>query len=1844
MNDFGHSVTSCFLKLIIPRHYKKPRFLENLQAILSEEGAVNLECKVIGVPQPILKWYKDGEELKPGDIHRIISGQDGTCCLGTYTCEAQNCMGIAASSASLLGFDDSMKVKPKMIDEEALQRNLSLSTINEERTSQMYDTPMGDITLDDKGEISFSFDGKEVSVSLYETPDLTEEEALQIVEMYADQLSENITEHNVVELPPLRFVKETSTSGNLLMEAIIIDVSPDYFASQEEDLRTEADVEDISVLDENAPPQLSLDQDLCGEDYLEKTIALLTEEKSDIQKQTLRKKSVSQKSGEDYFSLSQDQSLSEKRDDDTQVQSESDLQSFASARSSSKPKSKTSKPSLEEGQDLSEQTIMFHDEIQKRPLESESQAIKPKRERRTSRSSRRSSSGSEKSVIKTKADDNLQAREIKVYEAMDVQPSEEEFETSMKSISSVLSKIINDVQIIERDIILKSELMSSAATASRSLEIISNLINPLSEIHSIAESTKESMIESKDVVTPLLNGLPQCLKKLQQSLTMIEKCIEIESEPKTLVKKTCIAFIQTCGKEMEHVMAEINSVSKKYNVVFEERALSEIDLLANEMITILRLSTDTIKAKNLISEASDIKVEEPSFELRHLRDTQKAIFELKSPVQSLLCIAESTESGNITKIPKLRSSDVILNDMSASIQDLQTALEQIELLSVKEVTNAVHKYNTDIIETVMDSVLKLRGSFEQMSVETSEEENKEVLNQVLATIKHNLSEISTHIYALERSVGTIDILHSENKLEVLQKMAQILIALENNLPKLEPLPEIKTHFDAFHKNLTKILENVIESNDANKYFRLITICDAVNRVNTSIKNIEADTLLSLASMGNTMRIIQEHFLSNIFQSDLNCAILSNITDVLVGIQEAINQAEEISLHIDSEQIKVMSEKEFQSFKPEVIVEHIEKTIATIAKIRCLESTQEFKLAVQPTLINMCPILEELKQYVSVTKLASVELEEHISEISDLSMAETLAAPLCELNHNIIVLNQVIMENIEKIKENGEVICAVAEPLQDLNVTLEVLQQQIISQYGEDLAPYEVSVNIASAVQNLQSCIVMIQEQAGIEGVDEMSTMEDISAIKTTAETIPLDLLVVSTAEETAVEHGIESFHEDVPALATANALNNLNEHIIVLQNPEILDALDALSENSDFSSLKSIALSLEELHDGIAEIIHPVLLESSTELTNLTNTSKLLSIAEPMQELQQCLSVLDINNIPIYEHILEIPADKLHSVLQNILQFKEQLSRCLEIVSPAVETTDKTIDISNKVERLVEACKHMKEIIKTSEVYDNELVAQKDTFVKFGSVIDGMLDVTKVSKGIKLDEVKYLGQELFKNIAAVQEDIIHFTSLAPEKLEQEAKVFLTISEVEQNIALLEQFDFIDLSKASDLSSCLSPQLALEIESDSLMQIDDIVENAFNVLQNVSENTPLAIQTIVEDFFSTCKNEFNILRCLLTTQMTHKMLIRVLQEFITLKSTISDFKIKRIELNISQDVKNSLDRFMIHADDCLNNVQDCLLKMVDTQSDILFKIPLNNIKITLTDLKQKDIAEKFQTDMDTIIKLVAVLEMVDCNFGNLETSIVEEIKNPSEMRSRLEENLLIEQMEELETYIERQTPVETDIYNRTDVMIDLFNCIQRHQAYKDAKGSGKSLIAIKCLAECCNTVQAVIHETKYTVASVQDTQVKESELNILLNKIREPLKEFHDQLKNVQQQLSTGAGEESISFDVSTAASCMQTMTEIHKEIAQIENQVIFDESRVDNDDIPLIIELDGKISAIQDSLKNIDVPIIEKVEELSKPIEKIEKSLHNMLFSTKLVPAQSKTVLITGKHWFKFFGFIRHVL
>lgn len=90
-------ISKCSIEMEIPKNYRKPRFMDVLKAVLTEEGLVSFECKVVGFPTPNLKWFKDGQELKPGDVYQLT----GINSLGTYCCIAKNCMGEASSTAVL---------------------------------------------------------------------------------------------------------------------------------------------------------------------------------------------------------------------------------------------------------------------------------------------------------------------------------------------------------------------------------------------------------------------------------------------------------------------------------------------------------------------------------------------------------------------------------------------------------------------------------------------------------------------------------------------------------------------------------------------------------------------------------------------------------------------------------------------------------------------------------------------------------------------------------------------------------------------------------------------------------------------------------------------------------------------------------------------------------------------------------------------------------------------------------------------------------------------------------------------------------------------------------------------------------------------------------------------------------------------------------------------------------------------------------------------------------------------------------------------------------------------------------------------------------------------------------------------------------------------------------------------------------------------------------------------------------------------------------------------------------------------------------------------------------------
>ena len=88
--------TVCGLVVYVPKSYRVPTFLEELEAKVSADGTVALECKVVGVPTPRLLWFKDDRELNSGDSYELKA--ENNRATTTYKCVAVNCRNMSAKN------------------------------------------------------------------------------------------------------------------------------------------------------------------------------------------------------------------------------------------------------------------------------------------------------------------------------------------------------------------------------------------------------------------------------------------------------------------------------------------------------------------------------------------------------------------------------------------------------------------------------------------------------------------------------------------------------------------------------------------------------------------------------------------------------------------------------------------------------------------------------------------------------------------------------------------------------------------------------------------------------------------------------------------------------------------------------------------------------------------------------------------------------------------------------------------------------------------------------------------------------------------------------------------------------------------------------------------------------------------------------------------------------------------------------------------------------------------------------------------------------------------------------------------------------------------------------------------------------------------------------------------------------------------------------------------------------------------------------------------------------------------------------------------------------------------
>ncbi|XP_046811447.1 muscle M-line assembly protein unc-89 isoform X4 [Lucilia cuprina] len=1534
VNDFGTTVTSCFLKLQIPRHYKKPRFLECLRAVLTEEGAVNLECKVIGVPQPALKWYKDGVELKPGDIHKIISGQDGTCCLGTYTCEARNCMGVVASSAALLGFEDDYS-KQESKQQNELQRNFSLSTIQEEHTSQLYETPQGDITITERGDVSFSFDGKEVSVSLYETPDLTEEEALKIVEMYADQISEHVTEHNVVELPPLRFVKETSQSGKLLMEAVVIDISPEYF-SHEEDLRTEAGMDDISINEITIHgSSLKDDEELDRqtEDFARTSFEKMEEELSLTAPIRKRKKSKPTET-EEFFSFS-------KASDGSVDENTSELQTFASAQMSKME-------SLENSKSLSESI--------------QAPARKKGKKQSDSESSKTTENEAQLQDISGAVGDGLKVTSDK---PLKVVSNEADIERNLKSLlplAKLLKVLDGHLNAVESEVIQQSVMLMTPSSADQSIAIIKNIIDPISQIQS-----KLKVYSGETPLDALFETMNDDIRSLHVALQVIEKCVEIDETGTTLIQRTSVCIIDSIADHLIRALDEVKMVSN----MFENESLkSNLQLTVDDIKQGLEITKDTIKSQALLQEAQEIEA------TKHFTETVAKLQDIPEPLP-FAKVAEANlpkYSESVTNIcePVLRiqaalekveneltleesDEDIykkvhekIMHNLVEPINELQSVVAEIEgkVSSLSGTDSIEQKVNMAILDIVSPPLFELNKGLEIIQQQPSHniEAGKLTVSTVesmvppLQEIQNGLAQLSQDI--LSGQLNDDQLMDTDDLKKLLQSLAQAVLHLESNIDNITSrLPQnVSMSLSKLREEISSLIGQVIDK-DIDKYH--LTVLENIKRpideLNYCIRQIEQKSISgSLTDLVDPLHSLNDKV--KMSQEVLQLSTTKQNFDIVETLDKMRNLIKHIEIDIE--------ENEFKNMQKEIALDE-EQAIKDNNIFLTMRQEMEMRIELEESLKeieklnNNIKYLEENTYLDKELKSQFCELAKPFEQVIDiLTNKESLERGQHSLQSSLNILRNTA-KNCESLNQSLEKLKAVKSKSEfskifytNCRTALEELKATIDQLEYNDVTATPVVTPFNKILVALENIIPKLVTETAVE---DLSTLEEVSALKSAAESLPLDSDRASLPKDSKEEISVcplKSFEEkkqqvdellgqlknsiasvlahcndyDMGSLrieaveqmkATVNKMTDFKQCLEQTLQPHVLDVVHTSSECTDLRTMAEAVCSLENCALQIQEYI------DNFDVKDLSGDeiSELKTMAQPLKELVEGVKVFYNQELEQVETMNTLSAVSMSSakVLQSLRPYVLAVHE-----HQALETLESLAD--------TQTFSHLKEFVQPLRELEKAAICTEENLM--------LSQMSNLSEQTSLEVLKTWAKPLL----SLKEAIVNVKQEQAFSALEEYPAFRALKEKSSIL-----FNLLKYCENFDA------QIFENIEDLSLLNISHIksyAESATASAQELMEPAKTHVQEV---------KTFDLKDCV-------KGGIKQIEECLHNTKQIQDFEVTSLE-DIMQELKNDL-----------QNMENNLLKSNEKTEDLIAKE--TKVAKTMFKLKECLVHTYEATDLET----------------------------------------------------------------------------------------------------------------------------------------------------------------------------------------------------------------------------------------------------------------------------------------
>jgi len=1069
-------------------------------------------------------------------------------------------------------------------------------------------------------------------------------------------------EHNVIELPPMRFVKETSTTGNLLMEAVVIDVSPDYFVSAEDndDLRTEADFEDVSIMDDVTHVLSSSERtERDSRSSLKRSTRYNADDDEKVPNRPPRKKSTS---------------LSSKSEKSQRIESES----FHSAQKDEPPLSPLSSLKQDDSDTFADALSSAHlsitESLVQKHMTSDQNRITDNRKRslstgRSTDSSLDDGIGGDSSfdsiigVPKKKQSKKKQQKNennsekysgTSDYERRRRSESEDTIGTKMKHqfIESVEKTEMDNKNGTEaaKELFTEKKLLDNLKSVKESNSHVSKKIQELKkdvllESRTALRSSMELFHEKVLDTTPQFSSIYEQIDNMYQLLLLLEESREIDADIETNLEISLRALLReineiTSTEHLEIIRNILEPFIVQLSCVIENFGLSLQPTLA-----ILKKFSDRIC--NISSGTKELSSRKSIFD-----ESQKNISEVI--INSLINI-QSMFNGILDYIEQ---SKLTING-STNTQPVLTASSLVAcLIELREcVSHTTHTAMTLRENETLNSLMEFREPLLDLQlILTSQSTFRE-----LSMIK----EINLIIVKL-KSIVTIILNHSENY-EIISRVEEILKILEDTDKQISKLGEQLSETEAAQKYMLKninidqslsnvhfALSSVLEKQE--KYiasYHLITSIEAlrqtigssavtianlknptddeitqeINKLNESLLNLQRDLLTEkheprenqvLNDLMNPISILKK-IVYDIIESKSSVESIVPMLELLEDIEKDITLITKEILKKICQEKSTQSQKntEEKSNKKSNLASQIGRSLDPI-KNWSEASTKQYKDEIESVLSST---IEELKRNVSQIVIQTSYSENTPCDESLINALSDLQEPLIRLKNVISMYHE--PKNLSILK--------------DLDYPMKYLLQTITNVLREHTEEESLQ-SITDIIEQIKNQISLLIKDTFYQELEQnvkaFNMEEEGEAITASRETIPGILTEIASMPLAAGS-----------TLLSEQAITENNFSDVILQTVK-----NEKQEREEGASKLMMILSktLEKLQLEITSI-----LEDFEESTTQTSTIPQSKLANSIEELRRTISTVHVMTVRVYDEETDSFEETLNRttlVLTNIAQ------------------------------------------------------------------------------------------------------------------------------------------------------------------------------------------------------------------------------------------------------------------------------------------------------------------------------------------------------------------------------------------------------------------------------------------------------------------------------------------------------------------------------------------------------------------------------------------------------------------